>query len=86
MTRRERAGVAVAGSRDDRAVVSGSAGRGAGRDEQAFAVLWRELQPVVLRYLRVMAPAAAEDLAADAWVSVIRGFGRFRGDEREFRR
>jgi RNA polymerase sigma-70 factor (ECF subfamily) len=56
-----------------------------GGDEQAFAVLWRELQPAVLRYLRVAAPAAAEDLAADTWVSVIRGFGRFRGDEREFR-
>jgi RNA polymerase sigma-70 factor (ECF subfamily) len=54
-------------------------------DEQAFAVLWRDLQPAVLRYLRVAAPAAAEDLAADTWVSVIRGFARFRGDEQEFR-
>jgi RNA polymerase sigma-70 factor (ECF subfamily) len=56
-----------------------------GGDEQAFAVLWRELQPAVLRYLRVAAPAAAEDLAADTWVSVIRGLGRFRGDEQNFR-
>jgi RNA polymerase sigma-70 factor (ECF subfamily) len=54
-------------------------------DEQAFAVLWRELQPAVLRYLRVAAPAAAEDLAADTWVSVVRGLGRFRGDEQRFR-
>ena len=36
-----------------------------GGDEQAFAVLWRDLQPAVLRYLRVAAPIAAEDLAAD---------------------
>jgi RNA polymerase sigma-70 factor, ECF subfamily len=56
-----------------------------GGDEQAFAVLWRELQPAVLRYLRVAAPVAAEDLAADAWVSVIRGLARFRGDEQAFR-
>ena len=56
-----------------------------GGDEQAFGVLWRELQPAVLRYLRVAAPAAAEDLAADTWVSVIRGLGRFRGDEQNFR-
>jgi RNA polymerase sigma-70 factor (ECF subfamily) len=56
-----------------------------GGDEQAFAVLWRELQPAVLRYLRVAAPAAAEDLAADTWISVIRGLGRFRGDEQNFR-
>ena len=56
-----------------------------GGDEQAFAVLWRDLQPAVLRYFRVAAPEAAEDLAADTWVSVIRGLGRFRGDERAFR-
>jgi RNA polymerase sigma-70 factor (ECF subfamily) len=48
-----------------------------GGDEQAFAA--------VLRYLRVAAPAAAEDLAADTWVSVIRGLSRFRGDEQNFR-
>src|SRR5215211_4437073 len=54
-------------------------------DQQAFAVLWRELQPAVLRYLRVAAPAVAEDLAADTWVSVIRGLERFRGDERAFK-
>jgi RNA polymerase sigma-70 factor, ECF subfamily len=33
----------------------------------------------------VAAPAAAEDLAADTWVSVIRGLARFRGDEPGFR-
>jgi RNA polymerase sigma-70 factor (ECF subfamily) len=54
-------------------------------DERAFAVLWRDLQPAVLRYLRVAAPAAAEDLAADTWMSVIRGLARFRGDEPGFR-
>ncbi len=54
-------------------------------DEQAFVELWRDLQPAVLRYLRVAAPAAAEDLAADTWVSVIRRLGQFTGDERAFR-
>jgi RNA polymerase sigma-70 factor, ECF subfamily len=54
-------------------------------DEESFAVLWRDLQPAVLRYLRVVAPAAVEDLAADTWVSVLRGLGRFDGDERGFR-
>ena len=56
-----------------------------GGDEQAFAVLWRDLQPALLRYFRVAAPEAAEDLAADTWVSVIRGLGRFRGDGPAFR-
>jgi RNA polymerase sigma-70 factor, ECF subfamily len=39
----------------------------------------------VLRYFQVVAAQAAEDLAADTWVSVIRGLGRFRGEERAFR-
>jgi RNA polymerase sigma-70 factor (ECF subfamily) len=56
-----------------------------GGDEQAFAVLWRDLQPAVLRFFRVAVGEAAEDLAADIWVSVIGGLGRFRGDERAFR-
>jgi RNA polymerase sigma-70 factor, ECF subfamily len=56
-----------------------------GGEEQAFAVLWRDLQPAVLRYFQVAAAQAAEDLAADTWMSVIRGLGRFRGDERAFR-
>ena len=56
-----------------------------GGDEQAFAVLWRDLQPAVLRYFRVAAAEAAEDLAADTWVSVIRSLGQFQGDEGAFR-
>jgi RNA polymerase sigma-70 factor, ECF subfamily len=64
------------------AAVLAAAQRG---DQQAFAVLWRDLQPAVLRYLQVAAPVAAEDLAADTWISVIRGLGRFRGDEQHFR-
>jgi RNA polymerase sigma-70 factor (ECF subfamily) len=56
-----------------------------GGDERAFAVLWRHLQPALLRYFRVVAPPAAEDLAADTWLSVIRRLQQFRGDERGFR-
>lgn len=39
----------------------------------------------MLRYFQVVAQEAAEDLAADTWLSVIRGLGRFRGEERAFR-
>jgi RNA polymerase sigma-70 factor, ECF subfamily len=56
-----------------------------GGDERAFALLWRELQPGLLRYLRVVAPGSAEDLASETWVDVVRSLGRFRGDERSFR-
>jgi RNA polymerase sigma-70 factor (ECF subfamily) len=56
-----------------------------GGDEEAFAVLWRHLQPALLRYFRIVAPPAAEDLAADTWLSVIRRLQQFRGDEGAFR-
>jgi RNA polymerase sigma-70 factor (ECF subfamily) len=56
-----------------------------GGDEEAFAVLWRHLQPALLRYFQVAAPQAAEDLAADTWLSVIRRLQQFRGDEGAFR-
>jgi RNA polymerase sigma-70 factor, ECF subfamily len=57
----------------------------AGGDEQAFAVVWRTLQPAVLRYLRVMAPRWADDLASETWLEVIRGLPTFSGDEAGFR-
>ena len=57
----------------------------AGGDERAFAVLWHDLQPGVLRYLRVVAPAAAEDLASETWLDVVRGLARFEGTEYGFR-
>jgi hypothetical protein len=43
--------------------------------------LWRDVNPVLLRYLRVAAPGAAEDVAAETWVQVIRGLPGFCGDE-----
>jgi RNA polymerase sigma-70 factor, ECF subfamily len=38
-----------------------------------------------LRYLRVTAPDAAEDIAAETWTYVIRGLAGFRGDEGSWR-
>jgi RNA polymerase sigma-70 factor, ECF subfamily len=56
-----------------------------GGDEHAFGVLYRDLQPSLLRYLRVLAPGAAEDLAAETWLRVVRQLGRFGGAEPAFR-
>lgn len=53
--------------------------------EAAFAVLWRDCNPALLRYLRAMAPDAADDVAAETWVQVCRGLGAFRGDEQAWR-
>jgi RNA polymerase sigma-70 factor, ECF subfamily len=54
-------------------------------DQDAFALLWREFQPGLLRYLKVKAAPAAEDLAADTWIRAIRALQRFEGDEPAFR-
>ena len=54
-------------------------------DEQSFEMLWRDLHPAMLRYLQVVAPAAAEDLAAETWMRVIGALSRFVGDEPGFR-
>jgi RNA polymerase sigma-70 factor (ECF subfamily) len=54
-------------------------------DEDAFANIWREFHPGLLRYLRVKADSEAEDLAADMWCQVIRALGSFEGDEDGFR-
>ncbi len=54
-------------------------------DQDAFARLWREFQPGLLRYLRVKSGAAAEDLAADTWLRVVRALPTFVGDEGGFR-
>jgi RNA polymerase sigma-70 factor, ECF subfamily len=54
-------------------------------DEEAFTQLWLDGNSALLRYLRVIAPEAAEDIAADTWVHVLRGLPRFQGDEAAWR-
>jgi RNA polymerase sigma-70 factor (ECF subfamily) len=54
-------------------------------DDGAFTALFRSVQPVLLRYLRTIGGELADDVAAETWVSVVRGLERFRGDEDGFR-
>jgi RNA polymerase sigma-70 factor, ECF subfamily len=67
---------------DDFAVVLAAA---QGGSEEMFAVLWRDANPALTRYLRVLAPEGAEDIAAETWVSVLRGLATFTGDETSWR-
>jgi RNA polymerase sigma-70 factor, ECF subfamily len=53
--------------------------------EAAFSQLWRDANPALLRYLRVIAPGAEEDIAAETWVHVVRGLRSFRGGEQAWR-
>ena len=49
-------------------------------DEAAFTELFRSVQPRLLRYLRTVGGPLADDVAAETWLSVVRGLKRFRGD------
>jgi RNA polymerase sigma-70 factor, ECF subfamily len=53
-------------------------------DEASFTELFRSVQPRLLRYLRTVGGALADDVAAETWVSVVRGLGRFTGDEAQW--
>jgi RNA polymerase sigma-70 factor (ECF subfamily) len=54
-------------------------------DENAFRVLYRDLQPRFLRYLRVMVGDDADDVASETWLHIARGLKTFRGDSDGFR-
>src|SRR5262245_27671444 len=54
-------------------------------DASAFACLWREFHPSLLRYLRVTTNDAAEDVASETWAAVASSITRFDGDETQFR-
>lgn len=53
-------------------------------DEAAFARLWRDLNPALVRYLG-LGGDPAEDVASDTWASVVKGLRRFSGDEPAWR-
>jgi RNA polymerase sigma-70 factor (ECF subfamily) len=67
--------------------MSPSAALDAARDgeDDAFRVLYRAVQPGLLRYLRVLVGDDAEDVASEAWLQVARDLGKFRGDLDGFR-
>jgi RNA polymerase sigma-70 factor (ECF subfamily) len=54
-------------------------------DPSAFATLWRQYQPSLLRYLRVTTRDAADDVASETWAAVSTSISRFDGDEPAFR-
>jgi RNA polymerase sigma-70 factor, ECF subfamily len=56
-----------------------------GGDAHGFAVLWRTLQPALLRYLTVVCADAAEDVASETWLHASRDLATFRGDAISFR-
>ena len=47
--------------------------------------MWRALHPGLLRYLTVRGDHAPEDVAAETWMSVVKGLSTFEGGAAEFR-
>jgi RNA polymerase sigma-70 factor (ECF subfamily) len=55
-------------------------------DAAAVGELWRDANPMLLRYLRVTAGQDADDVASATWLRVAEGFDSFSGGEPGFRR
>lgn len=53
--------------------------------EPAFSVLYRTVQPGLLRYLGALVGPDAEDIASETWLQVCRDLHTFRGDGDGFR-
>jgi RNA polymerase sigma factor (sigma-70 family) len=56
-----------------------------GDAEWAWAAVYRELAPIVLRYLSAHRAREPEDVLGEVFVQVVRKLGDFAGDERDFR-
>lgn len=54
-------------------------------DADAFRVLYRDIQPRLLRFLRALMGEDAEDVASETWLQVARDLGGFRGSYDGFR-
>jgi len=54
-------------------------------DHGAFAAIWRDIHPGLLRYLGVVAGENREDVASEVWAQVATSLDRFTGDEQGFR-
>jgi len=54
-------------------------------EDWAVAVLYKELNPLLIRYLRARVGQEADDLAAEVWLAAARQLQAFSGDETRFR-
>lgn len=68
------------GERFDDALARATSG-----EVQAFADLWCDANPDLLKYLRVLAGNHAEDVASETWLKVIARIDSFAGTEEGFR-
>lgn len=67
---------------DDLTAAVAAAQRG---DDEAFRLVYRAVQPLLLRYLRALVADDAEDVASETWLQITRDLSSFRGDFDGFR-
>ena len=66
--------------------LGGALARAQSGDEAGFLELWQQLQPRLLRYLRILNCTDADDVASETWLQVVRDLPKFRGGDEDFRR
>jgi RNA polymerase sigma-70 factor (ECF subfamily) len=69
-------------ARSDFAATLSAARRG---QDWAVGLLWRDLNPRLMRFLGTRHREAADDIASETWIRVSRSIERFAGSEMEFR-
>jgi len=65
--------------------LAGAVGRAQQGDAEAFRLLYRDIQPRLLRYLHALAGQDAEDIASETWLQVTRDLPGFAGTYDGFR-
>ena len=65
--------------------LGGAVGRAQQGDGEAFRLLYRDIQPRLLRYLHALAGQDAEDIASETWLQVTRDLPGFTGTYDGFR-
>src|SRR6266487_1570700 len=65
--------------------LGGAVGRAQHGDAEAFRLLYRDIQPRLLRYLHALAGQDAEDIASETWLQVTRDLPGFTGSYDGFR-
>ena len=65
--------------------LGGAVGRAQQGDGEAFRLLYRDIQPRLLRYLHALAGQDAEDIASETWLQVTRDLPGFSGTYDGFR-
>src|SRR6266545_1548289 len=83
--RRAPTGGPMAGDAEDAAELTSALCAAQAGDEHAFRELYRQLQPLLVRYLRALVAGDADDVAAEAWLQIARDLRSFRGDWDKFR-